>query len=64
MPASVSNLTRITPSAAAVPLADWKAGKIPICVVDRQGKVTIEGQIDPIIVRSSTPAPSPAGIIG
>jgi len=31
-------------------LADWKAGKIPVCVVDTQGKVTIEGESDPIIV--------------
>ncbi|MCC6681622.1 MAG: DUF4965 domain-containing protein [Phycisphaeraceae bacterium] len=31
-------------------LADWKAGKIPICVVDESGHVTIEGQIDPVII--------------
>ena len=31
-------------------LADWKAGKIPVCVVDDQGKVTIEGESDPIII--------------
>jgi len=33
-----------------LPLADWQAGKIPICVVDPQGKVTIECQTDPIII--------------
>ncbi len=32
-------------------LADWKAGKIPVCVVDPRGKVSIEGEIDPIVVR-------------
>ncbi len=48
-----------------LPLADWKAGKIPICVVDRLGRVTIEGQIDPIVVRSGTnPVASGAGLIG
>lgn len=31
-------------------LADWKAGKIPICVVDPQGRISIEGEIDPITV--------------
>ena len=33
-----------------LPLADWKAGKIPVCVVDASGKVTIEGQIDPVTI--------------
>ena len=33
-------------------LADWKAGKIPVCVVDVRGKVSIEGEIDPVIIRS------------
>jgi hypothetical protein len=33
-----------------LPLADWAVGKIPVCVVDQQGRVTIEGQYDPIIV--------------
>ena len=47
-----------------LPLADWKAGKIPICVVDQQGRVTIEGQIDPIVVRGGKPAADPAGVIG
>ena len=34
-----------------VALADWKAGKIPVCVVDAKGRVAIEGEIDPIIIR-------------
>jgi len=32
-------------------LADWRAGKIPVCVVDDDGGVSIEGEIDPIIIR-------------
>lgn len=31
-----------------LPLADWKAGRIPVCVVDAAGKVTIEGESGPI----------------
>ncbi len=31
-------------------LADWKAGKIPVCVVTGDGKVAIEGQNDPVII--------------
>jgi hypothetical protein len=34
-------------------LADWRAGKIPICVVDLNGRVSIEGETDPIIIRGS-----------
>lgn len=32
-------------------LADWKAGKIPVCVVNNEGKVTIENEIDPITIQ-------------
>lgn len=32
-------------------LADWRAGRIPICVVSPDGQVAIEGQTDPIIIR-------------
>ncbi len=42
-----------------LPLADWKAGKIPVCVIDHHGKVTIEGQIDPVIVHGNKPADAP-----
>jgi len=36
-----------------LPLADWEVGKIPVCVVDHHGQVTIEGQNDPIIVHGN-----------
>ncbi len=42
-----------------LPLADWKAGKIPVCVIDHKGRVTIEGQIDPVIVHGNQPDPDP-----
>ncbi|MEX0884887.1 MAG: DUF4965 domain-containing protein [Phycisphaeraceae bacterium] len=50
-------------------LADWKAGKIPVCVVDEQGEVTIESRLDPVIVHGEPPTASPdastnAGLIG
>ena len=32
------------------PLADWRAGKVPICVVDEDHHVSIEGRTDPIII--------------
>lgn len=41
-----------------LPLADWKANKLPICVVNAAGEVTIEGQIDPITIRSGREASS------
>ena len=48
-----------------LPLADWQAGKIPICVVDPQGRITIEGQIDPITIRHLHPeVPQHEGLIG
>jgi len=34
-----------------LPLADWKAVKVPVCVVQNNGKVFIEGEADPVIVR-------------
>ena len=36
-----------------LPLADWKAGKVPVCVVDTGGAVTIEGAIDPVIIHGA-----------
>ena len=47
-------------------LADWKAGKIPVCVVDDHGNATIEGQIDPVIIHGNDPAElaSTGGLIG
>ena len=34
-----------------LPLADWQARKIPVCVVDSARHVTIENDIDPVFVR-------------
>jgi xylan 1,4-beta-xylosidase len=42
------------------PLADWKAGKIPVCVVDDRGEVHIEGETDPVIVAGK----AASGVIG
>lgn len=49
-----------------LPLADWVAGKVPVCVVNNLGQVSIEGQIDPVIVQGQAPAnqPSKSGLIG
>jgi hypothetical protein len=38
-----------------LPLADWDAGKIPICVVHEDGSVTIEGEIAPVRIVDRTP---------
>lgn len=39
-----------------LPLADWEAGKIPICVVHASGRVTLEGEIEPVKVIQPTEA--------
>jgi len=44
-----------------LPLADWEAGKIPVCVVDHRGQVTIEGQGDPVTVHGQREAENPSG---
>jgi hypothetical protein len=44
-----------------LPLADWKAGKIPVCVIDRHRKVFIESPLDPVTIKGDQPAP---GVIG
>src|SRR5690606_25208072 len=31
-------------------LADWRVGRIPICVIDEMGRATIEGRTDPVII--------------
>ncbi len=47
------------------PLADWKAGKIPICVVDLDGQVSIEGESDPVMIRGDLQdAEDGSGLIG
>jgi len=33
-----------------LPLADWAAGKIPVCVVDGEGQVTIEGELEEVLI--------------
>lgn len=48
-------------------LADWHAGRVPVCVVDLDGKVSIEAETDPVIIhgpnnpKDASPA---AGMIG
>ncbi|MEM1107741.1 MAG: DUF4965 domain-containing protein [Planctomycetota bacterium] len=34
-----------------LPLADWQAGKIPVCVVNGDGRVTIEAPTDPVVIQ-------------
>jgi hypothetical protein len=46
-----------------MPLADWKAGKVPIAVVTEEGEVRIESEIDRIIVHGQD-KPSGEGLIG
>ena len=46
-----------------LPLTDWRAGKIPVCVVDNQGGVRIESPTDPVEVRDEEGAAMP-GVIG
>ncbi|MBI1375257.1 MAG: DUF4965 domain-containing protein [Phycisphaera sp.] len=38
-----------------LPLADWDAGKIPVCVVEADGSVQIEGEINPVKVHGHAP---------
>lgn len=51
-----------------LPLADWRAGKIPVCVVDDAGRVTIESRIDPVVIHGEPVSESAetrgAGLIG
>lgn len=50
-----------------LPLADWKAGKIPVCVVGDRGQVSIESRIDPVVVHGNDPDEAEsksAGLIG
>lgn len=43
-----------------LPLIDWKAGRIPVCVVSSAGVVSIEGNIDPVVIRSVEQPPRKA----
>ena len=44
-----------------LPLADWQAGKVPVCVVHPDGEVRIEGETDPVIIHNA-PARTAAGV--
>jgi len=46
-----------------MPLADWKAGKVPIAVVTDDGEVRIESELDRIIIHGQD-KPSHEGLIG
>ena len=35
-----------------LPLADWSLGRIPACVVDHDGRITVEGETDPVRIRN------------
>ena len=41
-----------------LPLADWQAGKIPVCVVHDDGRVTLEATTDPVVIRRHEEDPS------
>ncbi|MEM6459192.1 MAG: DUF4965 domain-containing protein [Planctomycetota bacterium] len=47
-----------------LPLADWQAGKIPVCVVGDNGRVTIEAPTDPVQVlgKENDPGESLSGL--
>ncbi|MEM7681933.1 MAG: DUF4965 domain-containing protein [Planctomycetota bacterium] len=51
-----------------LPLADWKAGKVPVSVVDRNGRATLECEIEAVEIRGLSPegaAPrTTGGLIG
>ena len=45
-----------------LPLADWAARKIPVCVVGNDGRVTIEAPTDPVIVHGKDPGQTVSGL--
>lgn len=49
-----------------LPLADWAAGKIPVCVVQSDGTVHIEGETDPVIIhgKAASSSDEPDSITG
>ncbi len=50
---------RRTPSRwPLLPLADWQAGKIPVCVVDDTGHARIEAMTDPVVIHGHADDPS------
>ncbi|MEM8737834.1 MAG: DUF4965 domain-containing protein [Planctomycetota bacterium] len=40
-----------------LPLADWQAGKIPVCVVHGDGNVSIEAPTDPVVIQGQSQDP-------
>lgn len=40
-----------------LPLADWAVGRVPVCMVDDEGKVRIEAKIDPVVIQGQVPDP-------
>lgn len=50
-----------------LPLADWQAGRVPVCVVGLDGRVSIEAETDRVIIHgqdTATDAGAAAGMIG
>lgn len=45
-----------------LPLADWPAGKVPVCVVDAHGNISIECETDPVIIHGQDPEGTISGI--
>lgn len=45
-----------------LPLADWPAGKVPVCVVDPHGHVTIEAPTDRVIIHGDRADDTISGI--
>ena len=45
-----------------LPLADWAARKIPVCVVRPDGTVRIESPTDPVIIHGADPGQSVSGL--
>ncbi|MEO1236642.1 MAG: hypothetical protein AAFX76_07620 [Planctomycetota bacterium] len=41
-----------------LPLADWQAGKIPVCVVHGNGSVSIEAPTDPVVIQGQSQDPN------
>lgn len=41
-----------------LPLADWQAGKVPVCVVDDEGSASIEAMTDPVVIHGVADDPS------
>lgn len=49
---------------ALLPLADWAANRVPICVVDADGDARIEGEIEPVKILGSPHVKADQNLIG